>query len=289
MASKKSTGGALQLRICWGLAALWLTIYVGSSILGESALGGMLWGISFLLLFAILLCHGSLLYGWRGVGAYLAIALAAGFTFEASSIATGFPFGYYVHNVPGPSLFGVTIMAATIYAVVGWYAWIVARSILLDRPDRNRGSARFTTPVIAAFILAGFDYPFDPIGSTIRGMWTFAYPGGQFGVPLSNFLGWIFTGWIIFQALALIEHRFHGASISASRNYWLLPCLIWMAMALQYPLLWGNAPSGITKLGSRSFVTADIYEAALIGSLFTLLLVGMIGVARLCRPSLQPI
>ncbi|CAN7540429.1 hypothetical protein LJR219_003833 [Phenylobacterium sp. LjRoot219] len=40
------------------------------------------------------------------------------------------------------------------------------------------------------------------------------------------------------------------------------------------------APAGLVVRGERSFVTADVYEAALIASLFTLVFTGLLGVIR---------
>jgi putative membrane protein len=134
-------------------------------------------------------------------------------------------------------------------------------------------------------VLAGFDYPFDPIGASVQGMWTYKYPSGQFGVPLTNYLGWIFTGWVLFQIFALAEHRFRAVAASTLRSYWLLPCLIWIAMALQYPIFWAAAVGGTVTQGGRVFMIVDIYEASVAGSLFTLVLIGMIGVVRLFQSS----
>ena len=275
--------GALRLRICWVLGALWLGTFLGALLLAGSGIGAALGGVQSLLLITILLVHGSLLYGWAGLGAYLAIGIAVGFACEASSVANGFPFGSYVHHAPGPKPLGVPIPAILAYVGVGWYAWTVGRVLMLERPDRMTGLARFTTPVIAGLVIAGFDYPYDPIGATIQKAWTYTYPSGQFGVPLTNYLGWAFTGWLLFQIFALIEHRFRPARAATTRGYWLLPCLIWLVMAAQFLILWLKAPAGTTSVGARTFIIADIYEAALAGSLFTLLMVGLIGVIRLAQ------
>jgi putative membrane protein len=269
------------MRICWALGALWLALFL-ASVLTPPPLGDVLGAVQPLLLIVILLIHCSMLYGWRGVAAYVAIGLAVGFVLEASSVANGFPFGSYVHNEPGPKPLGVPISAMLAYAGFGWYAWTVARVIGLERPDRNDGWGRFTTPVIAAFVLAGFDYPYDPIGSSVLGMWTYKHPSGQFGVPLSNFLGWIFTGWVLFQIIALLEHRFRATAAARSRGFWLLPSLLWLAFGLRYPFLWAAAPRGTVTAAGRTFVIGDVYEAAVAASLFTLFFTGLLALVR-CR------
>ena len=44
---------------------------------------------------------------------------------------------------------------------------------------------------------------FDPIRSTIEHIWIWRDGGGYNGVPLTNFLGWYLTVWIIYQTFAL--------------------------------------------------------------------------------------
>jgi putative membrane protein len=275
------SGGGLRLKACWVLAALWAPLYLLPSTGLKSGPVLALGAFAPLLMIAILLLHGSIAYGWRGIGAYLAIGIAAGFALEASSVAFGFPFGFYVHNEPGPKPLGVPISAMLGYAVLGWYAWALGNILARERPWARGGVGRFTVPIVAAFVLAGFDYPFDPIGASVLGLWTYAHPSGQFGVPLTNYLGWIFTGWVIFQLFALVEARFAAAPAGASRGYWLLPCLIWTWTALQYPLLLAAAPGGTVARGGRTFVTADIYEAALAASLFSVVFAGLAALARL--------
>jgi len=272
-----NVNGTLRLKICWGLVLAWLAAMIISIVTQNFIIGAS----SALLLPAIMLVHGSILYGWRGVLAYVVIGVAVGFTLEASSVANGFPFGSYVHNVPGPKPMGVPIQAITAYMLIGWFALMMAKIIALDVPWRAQPLSRLTVPVIAAFIIAGLDLPYDPIGATVQNDWTFTYPGGQFGVPLTNFLGWMFTGWVLFQIFVWIEGRFTPAPAAKSRQFWLVPCIFWFGMAIKFPFDWMRAPAGTVTLGERTFVIADVYEAAVITSLFTLVGVSVIAAARL--------
>ncbi len=198
-------------------------------------------------------------------------------------MSNGFPFGSFVHLAPGPKLWGVPPQAMLIYMCYGWYAWAVARVICLDNPNRLQGFARIGTPLIAAFVIAGFDYPIDPILSTVFGLWTYHYPGGQFGVPITNFLGWAFTGAVIFFVMSLVDRKFSSTPTAHKRGYWLLPCCIWLAQAVQYPILWMRAPTGSVDLGARTFVISDIFEASLAASLFSILFVGLLGLLRVLQ------
>lgn len=278
----KSDGG-YRLRFCWILGVLWLLIFVCSTAMSGSVIGFVLNATQMVMLTIILLLHASLLYGWTGTAIFCVIGFAVGFLLEASSVASGFPFGTYVHHSPGPRAWGVPVQGMFIYMCYGWYAWVLARVICLESPNHLVGSARVGTPLIAAFILAGFDYPIDPILSTVFGLWTFEHPGGQFGVPLSNFAGWIFAGAVIFFPLSAIDSRFQPTSACHSRAYWFLPCAVWIAQAAQYPLLWMLAPPGSVNLGSRNFVIADIFEASFAASLFSLLFVGLVASIRVVQ------
>lgn len=271
--------GRKRLALCWLLLIVWALSFAASQVWTHPAIGLLSGG----LLPVLLLVHGSLLYGWRGIAAFVALGLVIGFGFEITSTRFGFPFGAYVHNSEQFKIAGIPIIALSGYTLVGWFAWTVSKVLVLDRPDREHNLGRFTVPIVAAFILAGFDLPFDPIGATAQQGWTFAHPSGQFGVPLTNFLGWILTGWVLFQAFALLERRFTKSQVVRTRAYWAIPCLFWLGMALQFPLQWLDAPGGTVTLVDRTYVIADVYEGAVITSLFTMVAIGLLALFRLAH------
>lgn len=274
--SGQQRSGAVRLKLCWIALSIWLAAAVTTAIwpnpIGEAFA---------LLLPVIVLVHGSILYGWVGICVYLAVGFTVGFAFEAFSIAYGFPFGHFVHNGDGFKVAGVAPMALVAYALLGWFAWTIAHIITLDRPFQTHPIARLTLPLVGAFVLAGVDLPTDPIVGTIEKKFTYTYPSGQFGVPLTNYLGWIVTGWVMFQIFVLIQHRFPRATASRSRAFWLLPCLTWLSMIVHLPGRWLRTEPGMVSVGGRSFVIADIYEAAVITSLFSVVAVIVFAVARL--------
>src|ERR1019366_6820531 len=241
----------LALTLCWVLTALWLPASLYSVTLAQGSTAAAYSGaIQGLLLVLIMAIHGSLSYGWRGLGAYAGVVGTVSFLLEACSIATGFPFGFYHHQgAPGPALLGVPVTVMMGYVTLGWFAWMLARLLVREAGWRAAGIERFITPLVGGFLLAGFDYPLDPIGSTVRNMWVFRHPSGQFGVPLTNYLGWILTGWLSFQLFALVEHKFQASAAVARRRFWLLPAIIWLGLALQYPIMFAVAPAGVVEFG----------------------------------------
>jgi uncharacterized membrane protein len=279
--------GKRRLIACWSLSAVWLALFITSSILVGSPTGGAVWAVQFLLLLVIVFLHATILYGLRGALIYLAIGFAVGLILEASSIANGFPYGSFVHNSPGPRLLEVPLQATLVYAVYGWFAWMIARLLCSDLPVRISSAARYFAPVCACIMLAGYDFGIDPIMASIFKLWTFAEPRGQFGVPLSNFLGWALSGWIIFQLMALLERNFPSACASNARSFWLLPCLIWIALGLQFPIMWASSPPATIIAGASRFAAADVFEASTAVGLLTVVFCGFLGLMRVSQMRVQ--
>ena len=270
--------GGLPLILCRIFAALWCGLFVWSILTGNNIAVGL--QAFALLLFVVM--HAALSNSWRGFCAFFAIAIIVSFAFEASSIATGFPFGSYHHNAPGPKPLGVPMAVPIYYALLGWLAWTLARLIIRRHPWDAAGQNRFTTPIVATFILAGYDFAFDAIGSTVMKMYTYDNPSGYFGVPLSNFLGWLLTGWVFFQLFALVEEQFPAMRrVILQKEFWLMPCLVWGIEALQYPIKHALAPAGTVAVAGRVFITSDIYEASVVVSLLTMLFAATTAALRL--------
>jgi uncharacterized membrane protein len=266
-----------RLYLVWGLATSWLVLLVWAALPCRSPLAGALQALAIVL---FVVCHGSLSNGWKGIGVFFLISLVVSFLLEATSIATGFPFGFYVHNALGPKPLGVPLSVPLGYFFLGWLAWCVARVIIRDDPSVSSRVSQFATPLVAAFVLTGYDYAYDPIGSTVLGMWTYRTPSGYFGVPLSNFLGWLLTAWIFFQLFALIEGRF-PSRIRLGPSFWALPCLIWGLGVLQYPIKFFEASASLVTVANRQFVISDIYEASVIAALLSMGFSATIAVLRL--------
>lgn len=275
--------GGFRLKLCWIAVLVWLPVLWWSVAVEFGSTAAAITGaVQGLLMVVVAVMHGSLCYGWRGFLAFVVIAAALTFVLEATSIAAGFPFGYYVHHgAPGPAPLGVPISVLAGYVVLGWYSWALAKLITCQGLTRRHPLSQFLAPLVGAFILAGFDYPYDPIGSTVREMWSFRDPGGQYGVPLTNYLGWLFTGWVVFQVFSLCESRFTPSRAAASTPFWALPVVVWLGLALQYPVLYAVAEDRMVELAGSLYSVADIYEASLAASLFTLLFVVLLAVDRL--------
>ena len=164
-------------------------------------------------LFALI--HGAIAYRLRGILGYAAIGLAVGYSMETLGVLTGFPFGhYYFTGGMGPKLLSVPILMGPAYLGMGYIAWTVARVILTSGSSRDElaGPRLVTLPLAASFIMVAWDLSIDPALSTVGHYWIWTRGGAYFGVPVSNFLGWYLTNYLIYQLFALYLRRRSAAT-----------------------------------------------------------------------------
>jgi uncharacterized membrane protein len=274
--------------LCWILLALTLLAVVVMVVRPSLAAQAGAAQTGFLLPFVIL--HAWLGYTARGMAAFVVIAGVVSFTLEAISIATGFPFGSYTHHLPGLKPLGVPLVALAGWIMFSWLAWALARLIM--RPVASvavGGAERFTTPIVATFILGGYDLVYDPVGATAHNWYSYDHPTGALGVPLTNYLGWLLTGWLIFQLVALVEPRFPGRPVTQGRAYWLLPCLFWLSTTAQVFNSLIHPTDGVVVRGGKTIVIADVYESCASAALFTVVFTGITALIRLYSRPPQPV
>ncbi len=117
---------------------------------------------------------------------------------ETSAIITGFPYGHFGYSdLLGYRLFGYTpwtVFLAWTPLVLAAYA-IAARLAVSDW----LWVARI---VLVAVLLVIFDLVLDP-GAVKIGFWRYEGGGYYYGVPFSNFIGWLFSGAIAGLALEI--------------------------------------------------------------------------------------
>jgi len=123
---------------------------------------------------------------------------------ELSSTRDGFPFGlyHYTGETAGAELFltNIPFFSPLSFPFLAYASFCLARQAL--GPGSTAGPAgRFRTVALAGALMALLDVVIDPLA--VRGeRWflghLFTYPEGgiYFGVPLSNFGGWLLVGWV---------------------------------------------------------------------------------------------
>ena len=167
----------------------WLTLLAGTVLLRSYV---------FIFLAAFLVLAGRDL-GWRRALGWLGWGWTVAFAAEYASTRVGVPFGqfHYTGETAGRELFisNVPFFDPLSLPFLAYAAYCLARWTL----GQVQGWAIIT---LAGALMMLLDVVIDPL-AVIGDRWflgrLFYYvePGTYFGVPLSNFAGWLFVGWVI--------------------------------------------------------------------------------------------
>jgi uncharacterized membrane protein len=153
---------------------------------------------------AFALIHGAQQYRLRGILVFAGICLVVGNALENLSIFTGFPFGHYRFlTLMGPQLFHVPILLGLAYVGMAYVSWTLALLISRATQSRLTGPRFVAVPLLASFIMTAWDLAQDPVWGTILHAWRWRDGGRWFGVPLTNFVGWLLTMFLIYLLFAL--------------------------------------------------------------------------------------
>ena len=152
---------------------------------------------------AFALVHGTLQYRLRGILVFVGICLIVGNVSENLGVLTGFPFGRYEFGtIMGPKLFHIPVLLGLAYFGMAYVSWMVARMIVRRAPDASRRNSLLTLPLVASFVMVAWDLAMDPVWATVIHAWTWFDGGPWIGVPISNFLGWYGTVFVIYLVFA---------------------------------------------------------------------------------------
>ena len=238
------------------------------------------------MLFALV--HGTLQYGRRAVLVFTAICVVLGNLLENVSLVTGFPFGrYHFTDVMGPKIAQVPILLGLAYIGMGYLSWTVGLLIGGGARKPLAGYRIFTQPLIAAFVMVGWDLSMDPIWSNVVHGWIWHDGGSFFGVPISNFLGWYFTVYLIYQSFALYLRK---ASVVTSlpAEGWRPAVLCYGVSALGNLFVASPAGSAITDAAGVTWKISDILAVSALVSVFVMGGFTLFAWVRLLEQNEQP-
>lgn len=231
--------------------------------------------------------HAALFCGWKDALVFLAICLVTTFAMENIGVATGLPFGHY-HFEVGSDLIHVgtiPIIVGPLWFGMGYFSWIVAGTLLGGADRRVNGKVAIVAlPVIAAFVMTQWDVVMDPPEATIAKAWIWHDGGAHFGVPLSNYLGWLVTSWLFYQAFAIYLGRRHKAGASSfgrRRTLRLVAILLYLGSGLTHVTPWVMGQSGeVADAANHIWRVQDLREATVVVMLFTMFFTSLL--AGLC-------
>ena len=163
----------------------------------------------------------------RATAALLALT-AYSYAIELVGVRTGWPYGAFEYGVDlGPMLFGeVPLGLPVFFFPLVLNAYLLVLLLLGRRAD----TAALRLPATLATVLL-IDLVLDP-GAVGIGFWV--YEQGQFyGVPWSNYLGWVLSGTV---AVVLFDWGFDRAGLRQR----LAECEFMLDDLVSFVLLWGG-------------------------------------------------
>ena len=163
--------------------------------------------------------------GWRTTLWFTVIGYLISFVSEVSSINTGFPYGwyYYIDATKNRELWiaGVPFFDSLSYVFLAYCSY--ATALLVVSPIRawrsdlvtlETRSIRRSFPVLilAALFQVFLDIIIDPVALQgnrwfLGQIYGYREKGVHFGVPLSNYAGWLLTSFFLVLALQIIEAK----------------------------------------------------------------------------------
>jgi len=239
---------------------------------------------------ACALMHAGFFYGLTPALVLFAICIVITFAMENIGVATGFPFGNYHFAIDAslPRIGRIPIIVGPLWFGAGYFSWIVA-AILLDGADRrlDRPLNFVALPVVAAFVMTQWDLVMDRSESTIAKVWIWHDGGADFGVPLSNYLGWLLTSWLFFQAFAFYL-RWRSAQTSREvrelRKLQLIAILFYVCLGLAHVAPWAlGQPGEVADAAGKIWQIQDLRETTVAIMLFTMLFSAMLAALHLVK------
>ena len=189
--------------------------------------------------------HAASRLGWRTAVGIFAVAFSLSLASELTGTTTGYPFGPYSYTTQLGHLIGSRV---PFNIPTSWFFMLYASLAICGRvlAARDDARTRWRWAAVAALVLTAWDVSMDPaMVATTHWLWHLpplegASPlrrvfltGFFYGMPLTNWLGWLLTGFLVARAmLAIVPPSRWAASVSPSR----LPLALYAANGV-LPLL----------------------------------------------------
>ena len=170
--------------------------------------------------------------GWRQTLIALTLVAVATWAVEFIGSSTGFPFGSYDYtDALQPQLGHVPLLIPLAWFMMMPPAWAIAQQIA----GRLTGRARIAAYVgLSAVAITAWDLFLDP-QMVEWGFWEWEHTaGGYFGIPWSNYAGWLLTGIVVTLLVRPYRH-----------NLPIVPLLtvygvVWFLQSIGLAVFWGQ-------------------------------------------------
>jgi len=163
--------------------------------------------------------------GWRRTMLFTASGYLIAFASEWSSINSGFPYGwyYYINTTSHKELWvaGVPFFDSLSYVFLAYCSYGTALIIIspikawrwnLVALETHSIRRSWAALLLGAFLQTFLDIVIDPVALQgkrwfLGQIYGYREHGIHFGVPLSNYIGWLLTSFCLVGALQLIDAR----------------------------------------------------------------------------------
>jgi putative membrane protein len=235
------------------LYVLSMPVYCLIRIWGSDALIGIATAATAAFLFLFSLLHCIETRGLPRAAAMLAVAFALALLMEYLGSRHGFIFGNYTYtdNLGYKALGQVPVIIPIAWFMMLYPSWETAGLLAQKFSIQNSPFKRVLRVLLAALAMTAWDLSLDP-RMVADGNWIWHDGGAYFGIPLSNFAGWIITSAMIYAVWTRIDHfefRMLNSELSIQHStfniqHFALPVwayiITWVGESMANALFWGG-------------------------------------------------
>ncbi|MFW9888666.1 MAG: carotenoid biosynthesis protein [Candidatus Thorarchaeota archaeon] len=292
--------------------ALTVSLLIAMMAVSLPSLSGLPMSVNILLLIlyvvvlgAFAFVHGAQTLGLRGIVVFFFITAITTYFMEWLGTHLGIPFGhYYYTNRLGPLLMDVPIVIPLQWFNILYATYIMAQVALSgmmrdvsDGKQSRDGQNLFAAlprllviSILTGLFMVSWDFINDPYMVGV-GMWVWINPKeflGQmlFGIPLSNFLGWILTSAVVvlmFEIYKRNDHNIRGTQRNSTGEMRILVMVPYLYMCIFQAV--SGAISGVFPLSSLEGLGPIALATVSVGLATTLTMIGYVRLRN--QPHLQ--
>ena len=150
--------------------------------------------------------HACSIIGRKAAIKMFAIGIIGAFLFEEF---VGLQSGLYEFTeLMGPKIDKAPLAIGLSWMAVFYMGWFMANLVCDGAPSPRKNSIPrvIAKSAIAAFIVSATDLAADPV-SVEAGLWIWYDSGPFYGVPYSNYIGWIIVGTVILSIIGIVNRK----------------------------------------------------------------------------------
>jgi len=219
--------------------------------------------------FAFAALHSGLALGVRHTAVFLCVSFVVCLVFELLGTSRGWIYGsYYYTDRLGPKVLGlVPLLIPLAWFMMMYASYNLANVLVGERAQRGRSVATDLWLVfLSSIIMTSWDLMNDPVNVN-GGHWVWLEGGPYFGIPISNYVGWLLTTLVVFALYRWFEWTFPPPGSQAAHGWfsWLPTAgftITMLSNAATLLIIDQPAPAMVGLFSMGAFVAAAISCAA---------------------------